>query len=100
MNQDNLTADHDLLIRLDQKVENLTKAIEDLTNQTIKRLLAVENEKAGRDELKNEKEARLKADEDIEKRMRFVERFIYTTLGISLIVQLVVMPIIIKFIIH
>lgn len=108
MNNDNLTADHDLLIRLDQKVENLTNAIQELTNNTVKRLELVEDAKAGRDELNvvienyttalNKEEIdRVKADSDIETRMRSVERFVYITMGIAIIAQLVILPIVLKY---
>lgn len=108
MNNDNLTADHDLLIRLDQKVENLTNAIQELTNNTVKRLELVEDAKADRDELNvvienyttalnKEEIARVKADSDIETRMRSVERFVYITMGIAIIAQLVILPIVLKY---
>lgn len=107
--KDNSTADHDLLIRLDTKVENLTKAIEDLNKNTLGRIKEVEDNKADRDELhaaveefrtsiKEEKEARAACDTDIEKRMRSVERFVYISMGVGLIAQLVILPIILKFI--
>lgn len=103
------TADHDLLIRLDTKVENLTKAIEELNKNTIARLAAVEDGKADKEELtqavydlkaliKEEKVARETADADFEKRTRAVERFVYISMGVAIIVQLVILPIIIKFI--
>lgn len=107
----NSTDDHDLLIRLDENVKGLTKAIEELNSNTLSRLIQVENEKAGRDELnvvlessvkavEKEEIARSLADKDIETRMRSVERFVYITMGIAIILQLVILPIVLKFFIN
>lgn len=118
--QNNSTADHDLLIRLDQKVESLTKAITDLNDNTLKRLDVVEKEKADRvdidklaedlrnhirsveqnfkDELAEEKQRRMDCDKDIETRMRTAERFMYISVGVTIIIQIVILPIILHFV--
>lgn len=106
--EQNLKGDHDLLIRLDEKVEGLTKAIVELNSNTLRRLEDVENTKAGRDELNvvldtlnkaiaREEASRVTADRDVETRMRSVERFVYIAMGIAIILQLVVLPVVLKF---
>lgn len=106
--EQNFKGDHDLLIRLDEKVEGLTKAIVELNSNTLRRLEEVENNKAGRDELNvlldtlskainREETSRVAADRDVETRMRSVERFVYIAMGIAIILQLVVLPVVLKF---
>lgn len=106
--EQNFKGDHDLLIRLDEKVEGLTKAIVELNSNTLRRLEEVENGKAGRDELNvlldtlskaitREETSRVNADRDVETRMRSVERFVYIAMGIAIILQLVVLPVVLKF---
>lgn len=108
MEEKNFKDDHDLLIRLDEKVEGLTKAIVELNSNTLRRLEDVENNKAGRDELNTmldnitkslnkEESSRVSTDKDLETRMRSTERFVYIAMGIAIILQLVVLPVILKF---
>lgn len=105
--ENNSTGDHDLLIRLDESVKGLIRKIEDLNDNTLQRLIDVENDKAGRDELnvvlessikavEKEEIARNLADRDIEIRMRSVERFVYIAMGIAIIAQIVILPIVLK----
>lgn len=100
--------DHDLLIRVDQKVEGLIATIKELSDNTLGRLQAVENEKADREELRNiaetfskgldaEKAERRASEADTENRMRSVERFVYVAMGIAVIAQLVILPVVLKF---
>lgn len=105
--ENNSTGDHDLLIRLDESVKGLIRKIEDLNDNTLQRLIDVENDKAGRDELnvvlessikavEKEEIARVLADRDIEVRMRSVERFVYIAMGIAILAQVVILPIVLK----
>lgn len=105
--ENNSTGDHDLLIRLDESVKGLIKKIEDLNSNTFQRLNDVEDGKAGRDELnvvlessmkavEKEEIARVLADKDIETRMRSVERFVYIAMGIAIIAQIVILPVVLK----
>ncbi len=56
--------DHDLLIRLDQKVDGVTDAIKRIEDNTEKRLVSLEND-----------HVTLKEFGDHEKRIRFLERY-------------------------
>ena len=46
-----VNSDHDLLIRVDQKVDSLTATIQDIKDGTLSRLNALEKEKADRSEI-------------------------------------------------
>lgn len=100
--------DHDLLIRLDTRVEGLILAIQSLNDNTIKRLEDVESQKAGRDELnvilegftkniEKEEKQRIEADQNIDLRMRSAERFVYIAMGVAIVLQIVVLPVVLKY---
>lgn len=67
--------DHDLLIRLDQKVDSLTVAIQRIEDNTVSRLSALENDHVTRKEF-DDHEARLRQIDErrlpnIEKKMAY-----------------------------
>lgn len=62
--------DHDLLVRLDEKVGILTKTVQDLVDGTTKRIADLENGKADRGEVK---ELQDKINKDLELRVRALE---------------------------
>lgn len=100
-------ADHDLLIRLDESVKSLIVTIDKLNDNTIRRLNDIESMKVDRaemdsmhkafiDALDKEILARTTVDKDTEIRMRSMERFVYIAMGVVIILQLIVVPIVIK----
>ncbi len=62
--------DHDLLVRLDEKVEILTKTVQDLVDGTTKRIDDLECDKADRKEVS---ELQDKVNKDLEIRVRALE---------------------------
>jgi len=110
--------DHDLLIRLDTKVDGLAAEIKTLRDDTLTRIanlevtrverdqfesfkkqlaheIAKEHERA-RTDLNNIKAELVKTTDDFEKRFRNIERFMYIAIGVSAIIQIIGVPIILK----
>lgn len=112
--------DHDLLIRVDENVKNLTLEIKALKDDTVGRLSDVEASKLDRNDFEDFKRsladqmakelATLNAEDDrIEKaigtlkedheiRMRSVERFVYIAIGVITVIDVIGVPILLKFI--
>ena len=70
--------DHDLLIRLDQKVDSMTNAIQRIEDNTVNRLLTLENDHVTRKEY-----------DDHETRMRFVEKYVWGAVAIIGLINLI-----------
>ena len=70
--------DHDLLIRLDQKVDSVTDAIKRIEDNTVNRLTNLENDHVTRKEY-----------DDHEKRVRFVEKYVWGAIAIIGLLNLV-----------
>jgi hypothetical protein len=70
--------DHDLLIRLDQKVDSVTDSIKRIEDNTVNRLTALEND-----------HVTLKEFGDHEKRLRFVERYVWGAIAIIGLINLI-----------
>lgn len=88
--------DHDLLIRLDQKVDSLTVAIQRIEDNTVSRLSALENDHVTRKEF-DDHEARLRKIE--ERRLPVIEKkMAYYAGGVA--VLLLVAELILKFYRH
>lgn len=64
-------SDHDRLIRIDQKVSDLVTKVDEIKNNNIARINALEKDKADRAEVQ---ELQKKVNEDIEKRVLFLEK--------------------------
>ena len=62
--------DHDLLIRLDQKVGDLQCSVKDLTDGTVAKIIVLEKDKADRVELDA---LQKKLDDNVEVRLRVLE---------------------------
>lgn len=111
--------DHDLLIRVDENVKNLAIEMKNLKDDTIGRVSRVEVSKLDRDDFEDFKQtlalemakeyANIKtADEvlnkslkelkdDHETRMRALERFVYIAIGVITVVDLIGIPLFLKF---
>lgn len=70
--------DHDLLIRLDQKVDSMTNAIQRIEDNTVKRLLTLENDHVTRKEY-----------DDHETRMRFIEKYVWGVIAILALINFI-----------
>jgi len=103
--------DHDLLIRVDENLKNLIRELQTLRDSTIDKMSYLESNKADRQELKDlnvalmgflteEKSIRKKIDTDLDDRVRSIEKFTYVAIGVLGIVQMVFLPLILKFIDH
>ena len=84
-------SDHDLLIRLDQKVGDLQIAVRELSTGTVLKIATLEKDKADRIELDN---LQIKVNHDIEVRVRGLESsrttyltttIIYAAIGATMI---------------
>jgi len=100
--------DHDLLIRLDENVRNLTLEVKKLGDDSIKKLNTLEASKLDRSdfdtfklglekELARIESERKSADRDNEVRMRAMEKFMYIAIGVVTILDLVAIPLILKY---
>lgn len=89
--------DHDLLIRLDQKVDNLTTTIDKLSDSTAQRVSDLEHSRVTNPDYNAYVAIATKKSDDLEKRMRANERFIYVALGVITVVELIGVPLIIKY---
>lgn len=111
--------DHDLLIRLDTKVDGLTAEIKTLRDDTIGRVVKLENGKVDRGDFDEFKkylakeiamvhehatqerskivESSKEFQKDVEARLRAIERFVYIAIGIITVVDIIGIPLILKF---
>lgn len=96
--------DHDLLIRLDENVRNLTHEVKKLGDDTIQRINTIEKGKLDVTDFETFKANLAKEmakasldgtnrNDDLEKRMRAAERFIYIAMGVIIIVDIILIPI-------
>lgn len=92
-----MTQDHDLLIRLDQKVDNLTTTIDKLSDSTSQRVSDLEHSRVTNADYNAFVAASQKKDNDLEMRVRANERFIYIALGVVTVVDLIGVPLVIKY---
>jgi hypothetical protein len=82
-----LTPDHDLIIRLDTKLDALHKAVTDANNDTKERLVTLETKKLDKDSF-NEFFSEYKLERaDKERRLRFLERWAWILWGAIILSQ-------------
>lgn len=90
--------DHDLLIRLDTQMKILMGSIKDLNDNTIVRINELYKIKMSKDDFHSFEKAIENLHSDMEKRIRSVERFTWIAIGVITIVQMIGIPLILKFI--
>jgi hypothetical protein len=78
-----------LLIRLDEKVENLTREVKEMKDGMVNRLERVETGKISVSDFINYKTEQARVDQDQEDRLRYIERYLWMALGVVAIIQLV-----------
>ena len=111
--------DHDLLIRVDQKVDSITLEIKNLRDDIVGRLVRVEAGKMDRSDFEDFKKTlaeamanqrvedlRQKSEQnekinnfikDHEQRVRSLERFVYIAIGVITVIDLIGIPIVLKY---
>jgi hypothetical protein len=107
--------DHDLLIRLDENMRNLTHEVKKLGDDTIQRINIIEKDKVDVSDFEDFKKNLAKeiataisaGDKthdamsksigdikiDLEIRMRAVERFMYIAMGVTIVVDIILIPV-------
>src|SRR5882672_2111193 len=83
-NAPHASQDHDLLIRIDEKVERAISDIQELKNNFATRVSVLENEKVGVPQFQ---ELELIVKDDHEKRLRKLERWAWIAIGALAIVE-------------
>ena len=89
--------DHDLLIRLDTKVQGLIEAVNSFHKGVIERVALLEKGRCTKQELEDFQRTAVGVHGDMEKRIRSVEKFTWIAVGIVTIIQIFAVPLILNF---
>lgn len=82
--------DHDLLIRLDQKVDLLTDAIKDIKDDTINRVQKLEDTKLDKEAFEKYVKSHGELTVDEEKRIRKLEKVVWSAVAIIFFSQILI----------
>jgi len=98
--QKEIQSDHDLLIRLDENVKGLTTIILGLKNDAFIKIAKLEETKVDKDEFTSIVKDFSYHKNDMEKRMRWSEKILYTTIAVSALLQMLGIPLILKYLLN